>query len=137
MMKKMTDEELSISDATLIALLRDAAPVTQDFQHTLQGVLLEASADRIEEFVATNEDLQKALKDQSSVSDRLAANNERLEEKLAKAEAGLLAIAKRDEQMIWGEDYEVEEAFKDMRDIALATLAAVSETHKIKGESHE
>lgn len=68
--------------------------------------------------------------------------------KLAKAEAGLLAIAKRDEQMIWGEDYEVEEAFKDMRDIALATLAAVTETHKIKsskaappygleGESHE
>ena len=57
--------------------------------------------------------------------------------KLAKAEAGLLAIAKRDEQMIWGEDYEVEEAFKDMRDIACATLAAVTETHKIKGESHE
>jgi chromosome segregation ATPase len=54
-----------------------------------------------------------------------------LEAKLAKAEAGLLAIAKRDEQMIWGEDYEVEEAFKDMRDIALATLA------EIKGESHE
>ena len=51
--------------------------------------------------------------------------------KLAKAEAGLLAIAKRDEQMIWGEDYEVEEAFKDMRDIALATLA------EIKGENHE
>ena len=56
---------------------------------------------------------------------------EDLEAKLAKAEAGLLAIAKRDEQMIWGEDYEVEEAFKDMRDIALATLA------EIKGESHE
>ena len=60
-----------------------------------------------------------------------------LEAKLAKAEAGLLAIAKRDEQMIWGEDYEVEEAFKDMRDISCATLAAVSETHKIKGESHD
>jgi len=56
---------------------------------------------------------------------------EALTDKLAKAEAGLLAIAKRDEQMIWGEDYEVEEAFKDMRDIALATLA------EIKGESHE
>jgi len=56
---------------------------------------------------------------------------EALTAKLAKAEAGLLAIAKRDEQMIWGEDYEVEEAFKDMRDIALATLA------EIKGESHE
>lgn len=48
--------------------------------------------------------------------------------KLAKAEAGLLAIAKRDEQMIWGEDYEVEEAFKDMRDIALATLAEIKGT---------
>ena len=62
---------------------------------------------------------------------------EELEAKLAKAEAGLIAIAKRDEQMIWGEDYEVEEAFKDMRDISCATLAAVTETHKIKGESHE
>jgi hypothetical protein len=60
-----------------------------------------------------------------------AARIEALTDKLAKAEAGLLAIAKRDEQMIWGEDYEVEEAFKDMRDIALATLA------EIKGESHE
>ena len=80
--------------------------------------------------------------------DSLAEQCEALEARLAKAEAGLLAIAKRDEQMIWGEDYEVEEAFKDMRDIACATLAAVTETHKIKsseaappygleGESHE
>lgn len=70
---------------------------------------------------------------------RLAAADriEALKAKLAQAEAGLRDIAKRDEQMIWGEDYEVEEAFKDMRDIACATLAAVSETHKIKGESHE
>lgn len=79
---------------------------------------------------------------------KLEKERDALEAKLAKAEAGLLAIAKRDEQMIWGEDYEVEEAFKDMRDIALATLAAVTETHKIKsskaappygleGESHE
>ncbi len=60
-----------------------------------------------------------------------AARIEALTAKLAKAEAGLLAIAKRDEQMIWGEDYEVEEAFKDMRDISCATLA------EIKGESHE
>jgi hypothetical protein len=56
---------------------------------------------------------------------------EALTDKLSKAEAGLLAIAKRDEQMIWGEDYEVEEAFKDMRDISCATLA------EIKGESYE
>ena len=64
---------------------------------------------------------------------RLAAADriEALTAKLAKAEAGLLAIAKRDEQMIWGEDYEVEEAFKDMRDISCATLA------EIKGESYE
>ena len=60
-----------------------------------------------------------------------AARIEALTDKLAKAEAGLLAIAKRDEQMIWGEDYEVEEAFKDMRDISCATLA------EIKGESYE
>jgi len=58
-----------------------------------------------------------------------------LEAKLAKAEAGLLAIAKRDEQMIWGEDYEVEEAFKDMRDISCATLAEIKGLNK--GESHE
>jgi hypothetical protein len=60
---------------------------------------------------------------------------ETLEAKLAKAEAGLLAIAKRDEQMIWGEDYEVEEAFKDMRDISCATLAEIKGLNK--GESHE
>lgn len=95
------DKELSISDATLIARLRD-------FEKVTVGDARDA-ADRIEALTA----------------------------KLAKAEAGLLAIAKRDEQMIWGEDYEVEEAFKDMRDISCATLAAVSETHKIKGESHE
>jgi len=65
------------------------------------------------------------------ISDDVAQIISELEAKLAKAEAGLLAIAKRDEQMIWGEDYEVEEAFKDMRDIALATLA------DIQGESHE
>ena len=68
---------------------------------------------------------------------RLAAADriEALTAKLAKAEAGLLAIAKRDEQMIWGEDYEVEEAFKDMRDISCATLAEISRHNK--GESHE
>ena len=63
----------------------------------------------------------------NAAADRIEA----LTAKLAKAEAGLRDIAKRDEQMIWGEDYEVEEAFKDMRDIACATLA------KIKGESHD
>lgn len=62
-----------------------------------------------------------------TAADRIEA----LTDKLSKAEAGLLAIAKRDEQMIWGEDYEVEEAFKDMRDISCATLA------EIKGESYE
>jgi len=67
----------------------------------------------------------------SQIAKPLADRIEALEAKLAKAEAGLLAIAKRDEQMIWGEDYEVEEAFKDMRDIALATLA------DIQGESHD
>ena len=67
-------------------------------------------------------------------ADRIEALEAKLAEceaRLRKAEAGLLAIAKRDEQMIWGEDYEVEEAFKDMRDISCATLA------EIKGESYE
>ena len=73
-----------------------------------------------------------ATKDKACDRCRQSADRiETLTAKLAKAEAGLLAIAKRDEQMFWGEDYEVEEAFKDMRDIALATLA------EIKGESHD
>ena len=121
-----------------------------------------AAADRIE---ALTEQLAAARQDAKAAEDelemqeqeacmmendyiKLEKERDALEAKLAKAEAGLLAIAKRDEQMIWGEDYEVEEAFKDMRDIALATLAAVTETHKIKsskaappygleGESHE
>jgi hypothetical protein len=109
-------------------------------------------ADRIEQLVATNEAL---IAENAKLHDHIEGVAKGIhkimvgyEAKLAKAEAGLLAIAKRDEQMIWGEDYEVEEAFKDMRDIALATLAAVTETHKIKsseaappygleGESHE
>jgi len=105
-------------DKELIARLRSAD--LYNAQHYERDPLHKQAADRIEALTA----------------------------KLAKAGAGLLAIAKRDEQMIWGEDYEVEEAFKDMRDIALATLAAVTETHKIKsskaappygleGESHE
>ena len=80
----------------------------------------------------TDEELTAFLRDLPFLRAAAAADRiEALTAKLAKAEAGLLAIAKRDEQMIWGEDYEVEEAFKDMRDIALATLA------EIKGESHE
>ena len=70
-----------------------------------------------------------AIKEMACDWCRQAADRiEALTAKLAKAEAGLLAIAKRDEQMIWGEDYEVEEAFKDMRDIALATLAEIKGT---------
>ena len=75
--------------------------------------------------------LRHVHNDPSDIRDLAADRIKALTAKLAAAEAGLLAIAKRDEQMIWGEDYEVEEAFKDMRDIALATLA------EIKGESHE
>jgi len=81
----------------------------------------------------TDAELIARLREGATWDDDVAAADriEALTAKLAKAEAGLLAIAKRDEQMIWGEDYEVEEAFKDMRDIALATLA------EIKGESYE
>ena len=81
----------------------------------------------------TDEELIARLRDEHVAASRNEAADriEALTAKLAKAEAGLLAIAKRDEQMIWGEDYEVEEAFKDMRDIALATLA------DIQGESHD
>jgi hypothetical protein len=81
----------------------------------------------------TDAELIARLREGATWDDDVAAADriEALTDKLAKAEAGLLAIAKRDEQMIWGEDYEVEEAFKDMRDIALATLA------DIQGESHD
>jgi len=105
----------------------------------------EAYAEEVERELRDTQDRANAFATKEYYTEMRA---ERAEAKLAKAEAGLLAIAKRDEQMIWGEDYEVEEAFKDMRDIALATLAAVTETHKIKsseaappygleGESHE
>ncbi len=107
--------------------------------------MMERAADRIE---ALTEQLAAARQDAKAAEDelemqeqeacmmendyiKLEKERDALEAKLAKAEAGLLAISKRDEQMIWGEDYEVEEAFKDMRDIALATLA------EIKGESHD
>jgi hypothetical protein len=73
----------------------------------------------------------KTLNDKPCIEYVRTDRIEALTDKLSKAEAGLLAIAKRDEQMIWGEDYEVEEAFKDMRDISCATLA------EIKGESYE
>ena len=81
----------------------------------------------------TDAELIARLREGATWDDDVAAADriEALTDKLAKAEAGLLAIAKRDEQMIWGEDYEVEEAFKDMRDISCATLA------EIKGESYE
>ena len=85
----------------------------------------------------TDKELVKRLRDKHCCEspncncDEAADRIEALTDKLSKAEAGLLAIAKRDEQMIWGEDYEVEEAFKDMRDISCATLA------EIKGESYE
>ncbi len=123
----------------------------RDFEKVTVGDAREA-ADRIEQLVATNEAL---IAENAKLHDHIEGVAKGIhkimvgyEAKLAKAEAGLLAIAKRDEQMIWGEDYEVEEAFKDMRDIACATLAAVTETHKIKsskaappygleGESHE
>jgi hypothetical protein len=77
----------------------------------------------------TDEELCKGLRLLCFIPTTQAADRiEALTAKLAKAEAGLLAIAKRDEQMIWGEDYEVEEAFKDMRDIACATLAEIKVT---------
>ena len=77
----MTSSETTFNDEELIARLRVA----------WWAILAGSAADRIEELVATNEALQKALKDQFSVSDRLA-------EKLDKAEGNLaLMIFERDE----------------------------------------
>jgi hypothetical protein len=100
----MTDEEL-------IARLRWKA-----------GAYAKEAADRIEALIAENAKLHDHIEGVAKGIHKIMVG---YEAKLAKAEAGLLAIAKRDEQMIWGEDYEVEEAFKDMRDIALATLAEI------------
>lgn len=90
-----------------------------------------AAADRIEALTEARDTMSHLWAKEAAAKQVALGRIEALTAKLAAAEAGLLAIAKRDEQMIWGEDYEVEEAFKDMRDIALATLA------EIKGESHE
>lgn len=131
-----------MSDEELIARLRESQ--SYEWQDPIWETRL-AAADRIE---ALTEQLAAARQDAKAAEDelemqeqeacmmendylKLEKERDALEAKLAKAEAGLLAIAKRDEQMIWGEDYEVEEAFKDMRDIALATLA------DIQGESHD
>jgi len=65
------DEELSISDATLIARLRDEQPVTQDFQHTLKCAMMDAAADRIEQLAVTNEQLV-------ATNESLIAENKRL-----------------------------------------------------------
>lgn len=97
----MTDEEL-------IARLRD-----WPYQgETMAG----EAADRIEQLAVTNEALQKALKDQSSVSDRLS-------EKLYKAE-GLLERALRYNSAMHGGAGAYNKSIRDF--IA-----------ELKGENHE
>lgn len=51
----MTDEELSVSDATLIARLRDISEGPSDYLQEIGNV----AADRIEQLAATNEALVK------------------------------------------------------------------------------
>lgn len=58
----MTDEELSISDATLIARLRAAnAYKGPDFNTPIADPIKVAAADRIEQLVATNKRLETML----------------------------------------------------------------------------
>jgi hypothetical protein len=111
-----------MSDEELIARLRENQ--AYEWQDPIWETRL-AAADRIEALIAENAKLHDHIEGVAKGIHKIMVG---YEAKLAKAEAGLLAIAKRDEQMIWGEDYEVEEAFKDMRDIALATLAEIKGT---------
>ena len=82
----------------------------------LNEVDANVAADRIEQLAVTNEALQKALKDQSSVSDRLS-------EKLYKAE-GLLEQALRDNSAMHGGAGAYNKSIRDF--IA-----------EMKGENHE
>ena len=95
----MTDEELSVSDATLIARLRAAnAYKGPDFNTPIADPIKVAAADRVEELVATNEALADSVTNIShlwsktdsekqylaSRAEQLAATNERLEAALRK-----------------------------------------------------
>jgi hypothetical protein len=100
-------EATGMSDEELVKALRDA--VNGEHDMTPHGADCLQAADRIEQLVATNEELcvlhreyekllterieelQQALKDQSSVSDRLAEANEKMKEKF------LVVMAERDE----------------------------------------
>jgi hypothetical protein len=120
-------EKVTVGDARDAADRIEALTAKVKLMYDLDAI----NGEKIEALEAKLATCEK-YRDAYAECDRIGTQAVRdLEAKLAKAEAGLLAIAKRDEQMIWGEDYEVEEAFKDMRDISCATLAAVSETHKI------
>ena len=78
---EMTDEEL-------IELLRRMSPRLDMLD--CENVL--TAADRIEQLAVINEALQKALKDQSSVSDRLAERLHKTEGLLAKAVEALKSL---------------------------------------------
>lgn len=67
-----------MTDAELIARLRDKQPVTQDFQHTLKCALMDAAADRIEA-------LGKACTEWAEVSQSNYQRAKAAEAKLAKA----------------------------------------------------
>lgn len=56
---------------------------------------------------------------------RLIALTPQLAAALIKVEEALVMIGHRDEKMIWGEDYEVREAFDDVLKIARATLSDI------------
>ncbi len=124
-----------MSDAELIARLLD----WEEYDEGKINDAREAAADRIEDLTAENAKLHDHIEGVAKNTHKIMVG---YEAKLAKVEAGLRDIAKRDEQMIWGEDYEVEEAFKDMRDIAYATLAEIKSgvattPYGLEGESHE
>jgi hypothetical protein len=125
----------TMSDAELIARLLD----WEEYDEGKINDAREAAADRIEDLTAENAKLHDHIEGVAKNTHKIMVG---YEAKLAKVEAGLRDIAKRDEQMIWGEDYEVEEAFKDMRDIAYATLAEIKSgvattPYGLEGESHE
>ena len=139
----MTDAELSISDATLIAWLRelgDHASFEPHMHHT--------AADRIEQLVATNEALiEKSARRLVLARDEGVARVEQFERaeaaetKLAKAVEALVEISDRhipDQPAAYGGD-ETDWARRqhtELRRIARATLALIEKpiTQGGKGE---
>ena len=128
------DEELSISDVTLIARLRDS--VNGEHDMTPHGADVLQAADRIEELIAERNDWEShAIYNAEFVDLAVRYRNER---DAARAAVKALESVIGEYDLFREAEYERGLApLDDEIHEARAALAAVSETHKIKGESHD